>query len=219
VIVTHRVRLGHDSCRILATDSVTYIKLVSLSITSIQLTMPRLPGTNRSFAAKRNRNVLDPHLQDEDQASQTPRFASWARGVCSVISGHAPSQPLRCSSTSRTSADVKVERFLTLAALSSTMMSSISPDGAETGRDMRESQRALELRKYVLNPRRPDRASHTLPTRNSRSKLRFFAPQHTNNTAVEIAFNDSLNNDGTLDAYAETIVWRLRGVHAMVRYV
>jgi hypothetical protein len=99
------------------------------------------------------------------------------------------------------------------------MMNPFSPDGAETGRDMRESQRALELRKYVLFPRSPDRASHSLSTRNSRSKPRFFAPQHSNNTAVEIAFNDSLNNDGALDAYAETIVWRLRGVHAMVRYV
>jgi hypothetical protein len=48
---------------------------------------------------------------------------------------------------------------------------------------------------------------------------RFFAPQHSNNTAVETAFNESLNNDGALDAYAESIVWRLRGVHAMVRYV
>lgn len=33
------------------------------------------------------------------------------------------------------------------------------------------------------------------------------------------AFNESLNNDGALDAYAETVVWRLHGVHAMVRFV
>jgi len=49
--------------------------------------------------------------------------------------------------------------------------------------------------------------------------LRFFDPQHCNNAALDPAFNDSLNNDGALDAYAESIVWRLRGVHAMVRYV
>ncbi|KAE9378835.1 hypothetical protein N431DRAFT_148177 [Stipitochalara longipes BDJ] len=67
-------------------------------------------------------------------------------------------------------------------------------DGTETSRDMRESQMALELRK-------------------------FFDPQHSNNTAVDTAFNDSLNDDGALDAYAESIVWRLRGVHAMVSLV
>jgi hypothetical protein len=51
--------------------------------------------------------------------------------------------------------------------------------------------------------------------------LRFFDPQHSNrtNAALDTAFNDTLNNDGALDAYAESIVWRLRGVHAMVRYV
>jgi hypothetical protein len=48
---------------------------------------------------------------------------------------------------------------------------------------------------------------------------RFFAPNNIDNTAIETSFNDSLKNDGALDAYAETIVWRLRGVHAMVRYV
>lgn len=48
--------------------------------------------------------------------------------------------------------------------------------------------------------------------------LRFFDPQRSDKTAVDTAFNDSLNDDGALDAYAESIVWRLRGVHAMVRY-
>ena len=48
---------------------------------------------------------------------------------------------------------------------------------------------------------------------------RFFAPRSEENTAIENDFNDSLNNDGALDAYAETIIWRLRGVHAMVSLV
>ncbi|KAG4441077.1 hypothetical protein IFR05_003431 [Cadophora sp. M221] len=61
-------------------------------------------------------------------------------------------------------------------------------------RDMRESQRALELRK-------------------------FFAPNSFTNTSNERDFNDNLNNDGALDAYAETIVWRLDGVHAMVSLI
>jgi len=51
------------------------------------------------------------------------------------------------------------------------------------------------------------------------TSLRFFDPQHSDNAAFDTVFNDSLNNDGALDAYAESIVWRLRGVHAMVRYV
>ncbi|KAK0100382.1 hypothetical protein ONS96_007662 [Cadophora gregata f. sp. sojae] len=59
-------------------------------------------------------------------------------------------------------------------------------------RDMRESQRALELRK-------------------------FFAPNAFSKPSRERDFNDSLNNDGALDAYAETVVWRLNGVHSMVR--
>lgn len=61
---------------------------------------------------------------------------------------------------------------------------------------------------------------------------RFFAPQ----TSGGNHFNETLNNDGALlviavpgepktsliftshsDAYAETVVWRLKGVHAMVR--
>lgn len=49
---------------------------------------------------------------------------------------------------------------------------------------------------------------------------RFFAPHHHfSGTAYDDSFNESLNNDGALDAYAETVVWRLKGVHAMVRYV
>ncbi|KAH8663362.1 hypothetical protein BGZ60DRAFT_432527 [Tricladium varicosporioides] len=64
----------------------------------------------------------------------------------------------------------------------------------ETVRDMTESRRALELRK-------------------------FFTPLQFANHGVDNDFNDSLNNDGALDAYAETIVWRLRGVHAMVSLV
>ncbi|KAL2074846.1 hypothetical protein VTL71DRAFT_8625 [Oculimacula yallundae] len=63
-----------------------------------------------------------------------------------------------------------------------------------SNRDMRESQRALELRK-------------------------FFAPNSPANTSKERDFNGSLNNDGALDAYAETIVWRLNGVHAMVSLI
>ncbi|PMD36870.1 hypothetical protein L207DRAFT_90676 [Hyaloscypha variabilis F] len=70
----------------------------------------------------------------------------------------------------------------------------VSVDGKATGRDMRGSQMALELRK-------------------------FFDPQRSDKTAVDTAFNDSLNDDGALDAYAESIVWRLRGVHAMVSLV
>ncbi|KAH6681445.1 M3EW, histidine kinase-group I protein [Halenospora varia] len=72
-------------------------------------------------------------------------------------------------------------------------MQSIRPR-TETVRDMTESRRALELRK-------------------------FFAPLQFANSDVENDFNNSLNNDGALDAYAETIVWRLRGVHAMVSLV
>ncbi|KAH6719671.1 M3EW, histidine kinase-group I protein [Leptodontidium sp. MPI-SDFR-AT-0119] len=59
---------------------------------------------------------------------------------------------------------------------------------------MRESQRALELRK-------------------------FFAPNSFTNASNERDFNENLNNDGALDAYAETIVWRLDGVHAMVSLI
>jgi hypothetical protein len=69
----------------------------------------------------------------------------------------------------------------------------------------------------VLAPQ-SDSAS-TLSSYTTNKTRRFFAPRHSKNTAVEAAFNDSLNNDGALDAYAETIVWRLRGLHAMVRYV
>ncbi|KAH7417618.1 M3EW, histidine kinase-group I protein [Cadophora sp. MPI-SDFR-AT-0126] len=61
-------------------------------------------------------------------------------------------------------------------------------------RDMRESQRALELRK-------------------------FFAPNDFTSPSTERDFNDTLNNDGALDAYAETVVWRLNGVHAMVSLI
>lgn len=62
----------------------------------------------------------------------------------------------------------------------------------------------------ILNP-----LSHVLLTLYSR----FFAPNAFSNPSTERDFNDSLNNDGALDAYAETVVWRLNGVHAMVRYV
>ncbi|KAH7360859.1 M3EW, histidine kinase-group I protein [Rhexocercosporidium sp. MPI-PUGE-AT-0058] len=67
-------------------------------------------------------------------------------------------------------------------------------DSETISRDMRESQRALELRK-------------------------FFAPNSFANTSNERDFNENLNNDGALDAYAETIVWRLNGVHAMVSLI
>ncbi|KUJ12833.1 uncharacterized protein LY89DRAFT_622845 [Mollisia scopiformis] len=68
-----------------------------------------------------------------------------------------------------------------------TMKNNLSANG-ESNRDMKESQRALELRK-------------------------FFAPHHN---SAENDFNATLNNDGALNAYAETVVWRLKAVHAMV---
>ncbi|KAF4625939.1 hypothetical protein G7Y89_g12226 [Cudoniella acicularis] len=61
-------------------------------------------------------------------------------------------------------------------------------------RDKTESRRALELRK-------------------------FFAPYSLVSPSVDVSFNSSLNNDAALDAYAETIIWRLRGVHCMVRFI
>jgi hypothetical protein len=100
------------------------------------------------------------------------------------------------------------------------VMSNMSSDGAKASRDMRESQRALELRKYV--PRLVIRFEHPFPRCSwlmYGTRRRFFAPNNIDNTAIENSFNESLKNDGALDAYAETIVWRLRGVHAMVRYV
>ncbi|CZR54714.1 related to nik-1 protein (Os-1p protein) [Phialocephala subalpina] len=78
-----------------------------------------------------------------------------------------------------------------------TMKINIGTNGEGPSRSMIESQRGLELRK-------------------------FFAPHHASNTTVEEDFNDSLNSDGALDAYAETLVWRLKGVHAVLgrpRYV
>ncbi|CZS95843.1 related to nik-1 protein (Os-1p protein) [Rhynchosporium graminicola] len=83
---------------------------------------------------------------------------------------------------------------------------------AGSNRDMRESQRALELR----NPScglGGELAKKTL------SSHRFFAPNSPANTSNERDLNGSLNNDGALDAYAETIVWRLNGVHAMVSLI
>ncbi|KAL3419195.1 sensor histidine kinase response [Phlyctema vagabunda] len=56
-----------------------------------------------------------------------------------------------------------------------------------------ESQRALELRK-------------------------FFAPKNAALGANE-GYNDSLNDDGALSAFAESALWRLKGVHAMVSLV
>jgi hypothetical protein len=96
------------------------------------------------------------------------------------------------------------------------VISNMNSDGAEASRDMRESQRALELRKYDPRPVIPLPRCSWLMYGTPR---RFFAPNNIDNTAIENSFNESLKNDGALDAYAETIVWRLRGVHAMVRYV
>lgn len=46
---------------------------------------------------------------------------------------------------------------------------------------------------------------------------RFFAPQDLDNTDVASVY-ESLNSDGALDAYAETVLWRLKAAHVMVRY-
>ena len=46
---------------------------------------------------------------------------------------------------------------------------------------------------------------------------RFFAPSQDSEADVAGGFNASINNDGALDAYVETVLWRLRGTHAMVR--
>ncbi|KAF8854647.1 hypothetical protein BDZ45DRAFT_656420 [Acephala macrosclerotiorum] len=75
-----------------------------------------------------------------------------------------------------------------------TMKANISANGEDPSRSMTESQRALELRK-------------------------FFAPLSSVNSTIEDNFNETLNSDGALDAYAETLVWRLKGVHAMVSLV
>lgn len=47
---------------------------------------------------------------------------------------------------------------------------------------------------------------------------RFYAPDALQD-GVDNAFNHSLNNDGALDAYAETVVWRLSAQHAMVSLI
>lgn len=60
-------------------------------------------------------------------------------------------------------------------------------------RDMRESQQALELRKFFM-PGECD-----IPT--------------------ESTFNASLHYDGALDAYTETLLWRLNAVRAMVSLI
>jgi GAF domain-containing protein len=62
-----------------------------------------------------------------------------------------------------------------------------------SARDMAETQRSFELRKVFA----PEQA---------------FSAENDN-------FNGYLNNDGALDAYAETIIWRLRAAHAMVSLV
>ncbi|POS84901.1 hypothetical protein EPUL_001122, partial [Erysiphe pulchra] len=61
-------------------------------------------------------------------------------------------------------------------------------------RDMRESQQALELRK-------------------------FFVPGECLDVPTESSFNASLNYDGALDAYTETLLWRLNAVRAMVSLI
>ncbi|CAG8982727.1 hypothetical protein HYALB_00001008 [Hymenoscyphus albidus] len=72
-------------------------------------------------------------------------------------------------------------------------MRNVDP-ASETLRDMTESRRALELR-------------------------RFFSPSQYSKPSDDLGFNESLNNDGALDAYVETVLWRLRGKHAMVSLV
>ncbi|TVY67501.1 Hybrid signal transduction protein dokA, partial [Lachnellula suecica] len=77
------------------------------------------------------------------------------------------------------------------------MLHSSSPPGYPTPRelDMSDSQRAVELR-------------------------RFFAPHHEYaSTQAEHDYTVGLNSDGALSAYAETVVWRLRGAHAMVSLI
>jgi hypothetical protein len=49
--------------------------------------------------------------------------------------------------------------------------------------------------------------------------LRFFAPSQFLDPDLKGGYNDSINSDGALDAYVETVLWRLRGTHAMVRYL
>ncbi|RDW78466.1 hypothetical protein BP5796_06318 [Coleophoma crateriformis] len=56
-----------------------------------------------------------------------------------------------------------------------------------------ESRRALELRK-------------------------FFAPTE-GDVRSEVGFNDTLNEDGALSAYAENLLWRMRGAHAMISLI
>jgi len=50
---------------------------------------------------------------------------------------------------------------------------------------------------------------------------RFFAPpvEGTGPEVPDSHEKESLNEDGALDAYSETVVWRLGGIHAMVRDV
>jgi hypothetical protein len=48
---------------------------------------------------------------------------------------------------------------------------------------------------------------------------RFFAPYPVNTAGSEEGFNASLTDDGALDTFAETIIWRLKGTHAMIRYL
>ncbi|RKF59864.1 hypothetical protein OnM2_056028 [Erysiphe neolycopersici] len=61
-------------------------------------------------------------------------------------------------------------------------------------RDMQESQQALELRK-------------------------FFVPGECIDAPTESSFNASLNYDGALDAYTETLLWRLNASRAMVSLI
>ncbi|KAG0652017.1 Hybrid signal transduction histidine kinase B [Hyphodiscus hymeniophilus] len=69
------------------------------------------------------------------------------------------------------------------------------PAEGKPAREFAESQRALELRK-------------------------FFVPYLSQNQIqYEPAFNESLNGDGALSAYAETIVWRLGGVKCMISLI
>lgn len=80
---------------------------------------------------------------------------------------------------------------------------------------MLDSQRALELRKYVCS--RP--AVFLMPWLHLSWPSRFFQPfDPVLPPAGCDDYISSLNYDGALDAYAEVVVWRLGGVRAMVRY-
>ena len=70
------------------------------------------------------------------------------------------------------------------------------------------SQISLELRKYVSSLE-PSRRNNTNNLANI-TFSRFFSPEASEQ-------NETLNDDGALYAYSETVIWRLGVVHVMVR--